>query len=81
MKYYDPLILFLILFFFKKKIILRFFKDKFYLQKIYLFSILVYSIFFYKQLSALILDIKKRLIKFYVIKSAKILVVSIKNSH
>ena len=46
MKYYDPLILFLILFFFKKKIILRFFKDKFYLQKIYLFSILVYSIFF-----------------------------------
>lgn len=48
MKYYDPLILFLILFFFKKNFIFRFFKDKFYLQKIYLFSTLVYSIFFIK---------------------------------
>jgi len=48
MKYYDPLILFLILFFFNKNFIIRFFKDKFYLQKIYLFSILVYSIFFVK---------------------------------
>jgi len=48
MKYYDPLILFLILFFFNKNFIIRFFKDKFYLQKIYLFSISVYSIFFIK---------------------------------
>ena len=48
MKYYDPLILFLILFFFNKNFIIRFFKDKFYLQKIYLFSTLVYSIFFIK---------------------------------
>ena len=48
MKYYDPLILFLVLFFFKQKFILRFFNDKFYLQKIYFFSILVYSIFFIK---------------------------------
>ena len=48
MKYYDPLILFLILFFFNKNFVIRFFKDKFYLQKIYLFSTLVYSIFFIK---------------------------------
>ena len=45
MKYYDPLLIFLIIFLLDQKIIKRFFEKKFFLEKIYLFFILVYFLY------------------------------------
>ena len=45
MKYYDPLLIFLIIFLLDQKIIKRFFENKFFLEKIYSFFILVYFLY------------------------------------
>lgn len=45
MKYYDPLLIFVIIFLLDQKIIKRFFEKKFFLEKIYSFFILVYFLF------------------------------------
>ena len=45
MKYYDPLIIFVIIFLLDQKIIKRFFEKKFFLEKIYSYFILVYFLY------------------------------------
>ncbi len=45
MKYYDPLLIFLIIFLLDQKIIKRFFEKKFFLEKIYSFFILIYFLY------------------------------------
>ena len=48
MKYYDPLLIFVILFLLDQKIIKKFFEKKFFIEKIYLFFVFVYFLFLIK---------------------------------
>lgn len=47
-KYYDPLIYFLLFFLFDTKLNEKLFKNKYYLEKIYSFSVLMYCFFIFK---------------------------------
>ena len=47
-KYYDPLIYFLLFFLFDTKLNDRLFKNKYYLEKIYSFCFLMYCFFIFK---------------------------------